>query len=86
MADTFTPTEAQIEAVLAKYTPRQIAIAYLRASHRAKQERTAFNLMSEIADFTRSALVGDLEGAESAVKAAERHLRTHAQNTEASNG
>ena len=33
------PTEEQIAKVLEKYTPRQIAIAYLRATHRAKSAK-----------------------------------------------
>lgn len=82
MTQTYTPTEAQIEKVLASYTPRQVAIAYLRATRRARDAETAFGLMSDVADLTRSSLTGDLTGAEAAVKSAERRARTMREATE----
>jgi hypothetical protein len=36
MTDKHQPSEAEIEAILATYTPRQTAIAYLRASHKLR--------------------------------------------------
>jgi len=36
MGAKYEPTEGQIAEILAKYTPRQIAIAYLRAVKRNK--------------------------------------------------
>lgn len=82
MTETFTPSEAQIEKVLSSYTPRQVAIAYLRATRRARDAETAFGLMSDVADLTRSSLTGNLAGAEAAVRSAERRARTMKQATE----
>ena len=81
--DQFQPTDAQIDAVLAKYTPRQIAAAYLRASRRARQAETAFELAINVADFGVSALTGDLAGAKAAVNRAEKVARTNQQASEA---
>ena len=47
----FEPTEAQIAKVLEKYTPRQIAIAYLRANHRAASKERAENAADDIVSF-----------------------------------
>lgn len=44
----FTPTEAQIAKVLESYTPRQIAIAYLRASRRAASKERAEDAVDDI--------------------------------------
>lgn len=82
MTAQFTPTEAQIERVLTSYTPRQVAMAYLRATRRARDAETAFGLMSDVADLTRSSMSGDLSGAEAAVRSAERRARTLKQTTE----
>ena len=85
MADTYTPTEAQIAAVLEKYTPRQVAVAYLRASRRARDAELSFQIMSDIADLTSTGLTGDIDGATAAVaavEAAEWRLRTHNETSE----
>lgn len=82
MTEQFTPSEVQIEKVLASYTPRQVAIAYLRATRRARDAETAFGMMDDVADLTRSALTGDMISAEAAVRSAERRARTLKQATE----
>lgn len=83
MSEQFQPTEEQIEKVLNSYPPRQIAIAYLRASHRARQANHAFDLAMNLNDFTLSAVTGDVAGAKEAVNRAKRSNRAHAQhNTE----
>lgn len=79
---TIDPTEAQIEKVLATYTPRQIAIAYLRAKATARSANLAFDMMSDVADFTRTALSGDLDGAKAAVESIKKHTRTSKQISE----
>ena len=79
---TNQPTEAQIDKVLASYTPRQIAIAYLRAQARAREAETAFALMGDVADLTRTILTGDMAGAEAAVESAARTARTNKQVSE----
>ena len=78
----YNPTEAQIEAVLAKFTPRQIAIAYLRASRRAKDADFAFSMMESVADLAISGINGNIKGAEEAVGNAAKAARTHRQAVE----
>jgi hypothetical protein len=83
MSEKYQPTEAQIAKVLEKYKPRQIAIAYLKASRRASQAETAFDLMSDINDFTLSAVTGDIEAAGKTVeKVAQRFERERRTNTQ----
>lgn len=82
---TYTPTEAQIQAVLGKYTPRQIAIAYLRANRRAQDESAAFKLMQGIQEMTIAAFKGDVSGAKAAVAKAKRAVSTHNQVVEPHN-
>lgn len=83
MTQKFQPTEDQIKTVLEKYSPRQIAIAYLRASRRAKEAEVAFDLMDSVNDLTFSTLTGDIKGAERAVNDARKTMRTHKQTTSA---
>jgi hypothetical protein len=40
MTDKHHPSEAEIAVILAKYTPRQTAIAYLRASHKLRSSQS----------------------------------------------
>jgi hypothetical protein len=84
MTSTFTPTEEQIEKVMAKYKPRQIAIAYLRASRRAREAEINYGLLNSITDLTISALSGDLKGSEDAVESAKKILRANAEINETS--
>ncbi|MDZ7906538.1 MAG: hypothetical protein U5N55_12765 [Cypionkella sp.] len=49
------PTEAEIKAILDLYTPRQIAIAYIRAVKREKENKRAINRSKrKIAEAVRS--------------------------------
>lgn len=79
MAEQFTPTEEQIQAAIDKAGGdiRKIAIAYLRASRRARDAEAAFNVLSDIQSLTLAAATGDLDMAEKAVKSAERHIYQH---------
>ena len=80
---TLEPTENQIATVLAKFTSRQVAIAYLRAQRRARDSDVAFGLACDVADLTLAGLTGDMAGAEAAVKKAERRAKMHGQISEA---
>jgi hypothetical protein len=79
MAEQFTPTEEQIQAAIraAGGDMRKLAVAYLRASRRARDAETAFNLMGDIQELTVAAATGDMSMAERAVKSAERHAAHH---------
>lgn len=81
MTDRYEPPEAKIAEVIAKTggDPRKLAIAYLRAQKRAREAETAFGLMGDINDLTRSAFTGDIAGAERAVDRASRRVDRHAE-------
>lgn len=63
MPQRYDPPEEKINRVLETYSPRQIAIAYLRASHRARQAEKAFELMDSLQGATAAAATGDFKGA-----------------------
>lgn len=75
MSDQFQPPRAAIDKVLKKYTPEQIAIAYLRASRRARAAETAFSVMDKVAGATIDAMGGDLKGASDKIQRATRTLK-----------
>jgi hypothetical protein len=72
--EPWQPTDAAIAEVLAKYTPRQIAIAYLRAKRRARQAETAFQAMDEITAATESVRRGDERSARATLERLSRKL------------
>ena len=77
MADTFMPTEAQIERVLEKTgsDPRKLAIAYLRAQKRVASAELAFGVMGDLNDATLSVVQGDAEGAKGALNKSIRRMK-----------
>ena len=79
MSETYQPTEAQIADVLARTgsDPRKLAIAYLRAQRRARDSDAAFYVMGSVNDLTLAVMKGDISGAQKAVLAAERRMKTH---------
>jgi hypothetical protein len=79
---TNEPTEAQITAVMEKYTPRQIAIAYLRASKRAKGAEAAFNIMDGIAGATMGLARGDANYMKKELGRSLRAARSHREALE----
>lgn len=44
----FSPSEEAIESLLARFTPRQLAIGYLRAQRRARTSDLAFRTLDDI--------------------------------------
>ena len=72
--DKYDPPEADIEKVLKQTDndPRKLAIAYLRAQHRAKQQTLMAGVNHDIADLAVNLATGDLGGA---LKAAQRGKR-----------
>ncbi len=88
MSDSYNPTEEQIGRVLDRTggDPRKLAIAYLRAQHRARGMEAGFDLLSNITDAERAAMMGDGSGAMEALKTAMRRLRTHKATEQAFQG
>ena len=82
MSGKYQPTEAQIAEVLKRFTPRQIAIAYLRKKREAATSALAFGAYDSIVTATDKAKAGDLQGAKDSLTKLQRMLRTHKQNTE----
>lgn len=80
--DSHTPTEAQIAAILAKYTPRQIAIAYLRAQHRARQAETVGKLWEGMSDLQHGLATGNREQMRAGARKFRATAQTHKQANE----
>ncbi len=80
---TFKPSEAAITKVLEKYSPRQVAIAYLRASRRARSADTAFNMLDGLTEANFAARDGDLEAVVKHLEKVNRFGRTHKETGEA---
>lgn len=56
MSNDHTPTPEQVDDVLERFTPRQIATAYLRASRRAKDADQSFDTLLELTGLTLAAV------------------------------
>lgn len=82
MSSRFDPTEEQIAGLLERFTPRQLAIGYLRAQRRARSAEAAFDVMGSVSDLQRAAFSGDLKGARSAVETAKRRIHAHQERCE----
>ena len=80
----FRPTEAQIADVIRKAgnDPRKLAIAYLRAQHRARGAETAFGVMADLSDIQSGLMRGDLNSALDAARKAKRRMAAHEDITE----
>lgn len=70
---SYDPPEERIAALVAKHTPRQLAIAYLRAVHRARQGDLAFRTLADVADAESALRKG--EGFEQIAEPLERAIR-----------
>jgi hypothetical protein len=82
---TFTPTEDQIAAVLKKTgsDPRDLAIAYLRATKRARDSESAFKIMDGLAGASMGLATGDMGEVKRNLQKAVQEGRTHKQASEA---
>lgn len=80
----FDPTEEQIAAVLrlTSSDPRKLAIAYLRAQHRAQQTDTAFKLMDGVAHLATGLAVGDIKLVKGGADKLNKTARTMKQSAE----
>jgi hypothetical protein len=74
--DKYTPTEEQISRVLAKGSPREIAIAYLRAARRARQAESVSTIMEGVADLSIAAMGNDADAMEIAVNSTKRRIKS----------
>ncbi|NBE05959.1 hypothetical protein [Paragemmobacter ruber] len=77
--DNWQPSEERITDLLARFTPRQLAIGYLRAQRRARQEASAFALLDDISLATIAATQGDLNSARQHMEKANRTAATAKQ-------
>jgi len=77
VSEMYNPPNDKIEKVLEKYTPRQIAIAYLRASRRAKGAETAFDLLDSLQGVSDAMSSGDCSGAIKGLNKANRRMARH---------
>lgn len=61
--DQYNPPEADIEKVLKQTNsdPRKLAIAYLRAQHRAKQQTVMAGVNHDVADMAVGVATGDID-------------------------
>lgn len=59
MSARFDPSEKQIADLLERFTPRQLAIGYLRAQRRAQREAAQTEIMNDIDDWLRKATRGE---------------------------
>lgn len=59
MTDKFEPTEEQIQKVLDGRSNRELAIGYLRASHRARQAEEGVKMLGKLIETTDHLLSGD---------------------------
>jgi hypothetical protein len=80
----YTPTEAQIADVLRRTgsDPRRLAIAYLRATKRARDAGVAAGVMGDIADASLGLADGDGGKIMKSLRDAERKLRAYRKTTE----
>lgn len=76
MTQQFQPSEERIAKVLEKYSPRQIAIAYLRASRRASNSEGEFKALASLDDAHEAVKRGNGKGAMDGLDGALRALRT----------
>lgn len=83
MTERYDPPEEKIAEVVAKYTPRQLSIAYLRAQKRAQSAELAFGLMTDVNDMTLGVATGNIKDCEKALESTKRRLRTQTQTGEA---
>ena len=80
MSDQYQPPEDKISEVLSKFTPRQVAIAYLRASRRARQAETAFGVLDKIPGAALSVATGDTKGPADELAKATRQMKRDKQH------
>lgn len=76
--DQYTPPESDIEKVLKQTNsdPRKLAIAYLRAQQRAKQQTLMAKVNEDFSLVLTMLMLGDFNGATEAAKKGTRRIKT----------
>lgn len=76
--DKYNPPESDIEKVLKQTDsdPRKLAIAYLRAQQRAKQQTLMAQINEDMSLVLAKLMLGDLNGATEAAKKGTRRINT----------
>lgn len=77
--DRYDPPEKKIAEVIKKTggDPRKLAIAYLRAQHRAREADAMSKLTGDLFDASIALSRGDGEGVIDALKRGQRHVASH---------
>jgi len=76
--EPFVPTEEQIQRVLQQTggDPRKLAIAYLRAQNRARENGLGFGVMTDVNELFLRTVIGDEPGADKAIERAKSRIKT----------
>ena len=82
MTDRYNPPDHLVDKLVAERTPRQLAIAYMRATRRAQDAEVAYAVQGELEGALLSAMRGDGEGAADSLKGARAVLRSHKEARE----
>lgn len=82
MKHEWTPPEDRIADLTARFTPRQLAIAYLRASRRAREAELLAGMEASIMDATIAVMTGNEGAASAALDGALRAARTAGETLE----
>jgi hypothetical protein len=76
MSADWTPPEDRIADLISRFTPRQLAIGYLRSQRRAREANLVSEVMSGLSDATLSVATGEAKAAEAALDRTLATLRT----------
>ena len=75
--ERYDPPSEKVDALIAKYSARELAVAYLRSARRAKALDAAFRSMDQIAHATDAAHKGDADGLIRSLEETHRILAAH---------
>lgn len=82
MTDRYDPPEDKVRQLVETRTPRELAIAYLRATRRARQSDAAFRALDKITGARDAVMAGDDEAALRELRSALAGLRTEKEASE----
>lgn len=79
MADTYDPPEAKIQQIIERTNgdPRTLAIAYLRATKRARDAELEAKITGDLNDASLAALTGNEKGVVEALQKGMRRLQAY---------
>lgn len=72
----FVPPEEAVARLLERHTPRQLAVAYLRAVRRARESETAFVVLDGLYNATLAVVHGETAKVGDELEAVIKELRT----------